>query len=470
MNKTIPDLDPADLPLPAGALFEVDIPGSPGGSRRVAYGDLLAPAGSTKQIQYNNAGAFGAEAGFEYDAATNTLTVANLTTSGLVLTAASASGGAGFRLPHGAAPTSPVNGDVWTTSAGGLYARINGVTVGPFAAGSGLTNFTEGVDTSTPNGTIPVVTLLAANAGSDVDMALTPKGNGALTAQKANNGTGGGNKRGINAVDWQMQRNDATQVASGAGSTIAGGYSNKASNGNATVGGGQQNYGTGQWSTIGGGNQNVASGNYSYVGGGQTNTASGINSSVIGGDTNTASGVAALALGGFSCVASGDYSTAYGYRASTKGMRGAHAIANAYWSTTGDTQFVRQLQTFRTTDATPATVNGDGTGSASTANSMVLDTASVRGGRVKVLAFKTSSGDSALWEANVLVANIGGTVALVGSPTFTQIFATSGAVSGSWAVAFAVNNTTKALEIQITGEASSSIRWISDFSGLMLVG
>lgn len=33
-----------------------------------------------------------------------------------------------IRLPHGVAPTSPVDGDMWTTSAGGLFIRINGVT------------------------------------------------------------------------------------------------------------------------------------------------------------------------------------------------------------------------------------------------------------------------------------------------------------------------------------------------------
>lgn len=47
--------------------------------------------------------------------------------SGLLLTALSATGGAGFRLPHGAAPTTPVNGDMWSTTAG-LFIYINGVT------------------------------------------------------------------------------------------------------------------------------------------------------------------------------------------------------------------------------------------------------------------------------------------------------------------------------------------------------
>lgn len=48
----------------------------------------------------------------------------------LLLTTASASSGAKFRLPHGTAPSSPVDGDIWTTTAG-IFVRINGVTVGP---------------------------------------------------------------------------------------------------------------------------------------------------------------------------------------------------------------------------------------------------------------------------------------------------------------------------------------------------
>lgn len=60
-------------------------------------------------------------------AVTGATTVAAVTATGLVTTTASASGGAGFNLPHGAAPTSPVNGDVWTTTAA-AFVRINGVT------------------------------------------------------------------------------------------------------------------------------------------------------------------------------------------------------------------------------------------------------------------------------------------------------------------------------------------------------
>lgn len=58
------------------------------------------------------------------------------TFTGEVITPASATSLAGFNVPHGTAPTSPVNGDMWTTTAG-LFAQINGSTVGPFSSGSG---------------------------------------------------------------------------------------------------------------------------------------------------------------------------------------------------------------------------------------------------------------------------------------------------------------------------------------------
>lgn len=55
-----------------------------------------------------------------------------LTPTASIHAAASVSGAASLCLPHGAAPTSPVNGDMWTTTAG-LFVRINGATVGPLS-------------------------------------------------------------------------------------------------------------------------------------------------------------------------------------------------------------------------------------------------------------------------------------------------------------------------------------------------
>lgn len=44
----------------------------------------------------------------------------------------STTGAASLNIPQGTSPTSPSNGDLWTTS-GGVYAQIGGQTLGPFA-------------------------------------------------------------------------------------------------------------------------------------------------------------------------------------------------------------------------------------------------------------------------------------------------------------------------------------------------
>ena len=54
------------------------------------------------------------------------------TFAGTVIAPAATTSLAPLRIPHGTAPTSPTNGDMWTTTAG-LYVRINGVTVGPLS-------------------------------------------------------------------------------------------------------------------------------------------------------------------------------------------------------------------------------------------------------------------------------------------------------------------------------------------------
>ena len=88
--------------------------------------------------------------GFQYvDSASITRTIADLQTtqtfSGVKTFSASTIHSANISLPsstsavaplriaQGIVPTSPVNGDIWTTSAG-LYARISGSTVGPLGA------------------------------------------------------------------------------------------------------------------------------------------------------------------------------------------------------------------------------------------------------------------------------------------------------------------------------------------------
>jgi hypothetical protein len=64
-----------------------------------------------------------------------------ITMSAPLFTLAGAAGSAGLNIPHGAAPTTPSNGDMWTTSAGGLYVRINGATIGPLTGATDLSAY-----------------------------------------------------------------------------------------------------------------------------------------------------------------------------------------------------------------------------------------------------------------------------------------------------------------------------------------
>jgi hypothetical protein len=63
-------------------------------------------------------------------------TTGGITSGGRIDTAASGTGSASLRLPHGTAPTTPANGDMWTTTSG-LYVQVNNSTVGPLAPAGG---------------------------------------------------------------------------------------------------------------------------------------------------------------------------------------------------------------------------------------------------------------------------------------------------------------------------------------------
>lgn len=169
------------------------------------------------------------------------------------------------------------------------------------------------------------VVLQPADANGFV--AVAPNGSGFLTADCPDNAISGGNCRGINAVDLQMSRTDADQIASGAYSIIVGGSNNQAygqydtivgglgslANGGygfiggggshevgyvSNVVGGWDNAATGAYSSIVGGSENAISGDQSFIGGGSEHTISGNYSSIVGGQDNNVSGNTSVIVGG----------------------------------------------------------------------------------------------------------------------------------------------------------------------------
>ena len=190
-----------------------------------------------------------------------------------------------------------------------------------------------GVD---PSPTNPNNVAVVKAVGTDVSLALTPTGTGAFLTSEPDGTAVGGNVRGANAVDLQMLRTAAIQVASGdfsaigggnsnmasgLGSTVGGGFLNTASSFEATVSGGFGNMALVQYSTVGGGISNTASGNSSTVGGGGMNTASGLQSTIAGGSKNSATGNTSTVGGGVANTAFGVASTVAGGNSNSAGAQ-----------------------------------------------------------------------------------------------------------------------------------------------------
>ena len=92
-----------------------------------------------------------------HDQASDTTFVA-IDANGKVSTIPSeATNGAGFNIAHGVAPTTPVNGDIWTTTSG-LFARINAGTqqFAPLGSNNIFSNSSSTYGSSTATGTINV--------------------------------------------------------------------------------------------------------------------------------------------------------------------------------------------------------------------------------------------------------------------------------------------------------------------------
>jgi hypothetical protein len=302
------------------------------------------------------------------------------------------------------------------------------------------TNFTTSVNSSSPNATIPVVSLAVTNAATDVDLVLSPKGNGGFAMQVADGTTAGGNKRGTNAVDFQMAtRTLVTQVASGANSFLGGGRRCTASaQDSSSFGFANQSTGA---ASISGGNGTVASGT-NGVSFGLSGTASGNNSAAFN-SLGTADGIASFV--------SGDAARAFS-------IYGRRVHASGAQAAIGDTQSSILVLRQATTNATVSTLTCGATGqnAATTTNQLVLQNNNAMSVTGRIVGKQTASTNCASWKFEALIVR--GTSAATTSLVASSVTVFSN--SPGWGTpALSADTTNGCLKITVTGLAATSIRW-----------
>lgn len=326
------------------------------------------------------------------------------------------------------------------------------------AAAGALTNFTEALNSSTPNATVPAASLIPTNGAASIDGVYGAKGpSGSTLAQVPDNASTGGNKRGTRATDWQKQRNSAGQIALGNYSVIGGGRNNQANGSDATVAGGIGCVANGTESSVGGGTDCQATGNQSHVGGGQTNQASAQGSVVSGGRDNYANGL-------YSFVPGGRLGTCRSVDASSaRGISG-------YSATAGQAQEQTYILAQKTTNATQTPLTSDMAGTASATNQVILPNNFAYVLKGLCVAREAATGDTRSWEFTAHIkrgANAAAT-AMVAAATVTGVANDAGAAA--WALAVDADTTLGCLRIRGTGEAAKTIGWVATVYSCAQVG
>ena len=306
-----------------------------------------------------------------------------------------------------------------------VYSKAETVALIPASGGGGLANLSEVLNTQTPNAAVPVVGITPNRAESNADLALRPKGNGAIIAAIPDNGLTGGNKRGAYAVDLQLYRGKVTQVASGQYS-FASGHSNTAS-GLASATFGAVNTASGDYSTTYG-LGNVVSGAYS-IAVGQSNR---INNS--------------------SCMTVGKSNTLDHAYCTVMGQGG---------KTRAQSSFTISFDSYAQLYTVPLSRSSSGV------VSLLIPVLynSIRKLRGDVVAKSDSNREFASWtfDCTVTCGADGSTHTILGTPTITQTAATTGATS--WTCMPTTNTSNFALVVDSKG---TSVRWLAKIDAVEL--
>ena len=303
----------------------------------------------------------------------------------------------------------------------------------------GLTGFTAALNIAAPNATVNASSLTASGGTTNQHFVIAPKGTGSIMADIPDSAAAGGDTRGTYSVDLQLNRSGATQVVAGDYSAILAGNSNTLS----------------------------ASMTASAIIAGTTNTLTGSYGAIIGGDQNTitTSGAAvsqSLILGGVGNNITRSYSIALTGRYGTnRAVFGTLVMPSAYnygATTLGAQQSTQYQMGIETTNATATRITTDGA-AASVNNVPVINNNGAAYFKGRVIANVTGAGNSKVWtfEGALKRGATASTAVLIGSVAINIVAADAGA--STWVIAVTADNTNGGLNVTVTGQAATTIRW-----------
>jgi hypothetical protein len=318
-------------------------------------------------------------------------------------------------------------------------------------------NWDQAIYTASPNNTINVAQFAAKGSGTNIGIALTPKGTGYISAQVPDGTATGGDARGAGSVDLQTTRVSSGQVASGLRSAIIGGKNNLASAEASLVIGGDTSQATGARASVVGASQSIASGQQSIVLGGEWSAATGQNSATLGAYSE-ATGTHSAVLGGFASTGSGPFSSVFGGYGANARRHGQVAHSSILFAARGDCQqFWHELSNKTTNDTeTELFLNGSSLRLVLTANFVIH-------ARVMIVGSKSDGSAVARYDRQVTIKRVTNTTSLVGS---VITLGTDEAAGTS--IAITADDTNESLKIAVTGIAAETWRWLAIVQGAEL--
>jgi hypothetical protein len=274
--------------------------------------------------------------------------------------------------------------------------------------------------------------------GTNEAVVLGPSGTGYVSRDMPDGGAGG-NQRGNYATDFGTRTGvgQATAVASGA-------YAFNAGLDNIVSGSYSGSLGL----------SNTVSQSYSY-GFGNTNTVSGFWSVCFGRGVSVTSNFA-FAAGDYHSV-TGEGGSAFGRYASAY-LRGMQSLASGLFAATGDNQGAHVVAFRATSDATPSNLFLDGSSSR-----IVVPVNS--SGLVQIMLVGRTNTAGGKWATAVRQVswNKGTTAGSMTISALDTIGTDRGSNAGAWPAGWAFNitadTTNGAIDLQVTGEAATNIRW-----------